>query len=234
MKILRLVIMAFVILSAILAGCTQNGSASPSAPAGTDPEQSVSPTSETTGPSAIPCPILDSTPSPSDNYKAEQKVYDLFSKEDKSTADNRALLAALPDMNWTKYSRYCASLGAEAYNLMDWLYQLDLTEEADIIHVMKSTQGLDGAYAEGYSGVLSNLLSTHTQTFVRCLAQTNDEDIPLLCGFAAYHLGYGGLEEQRAKIIADINALLDDGTLDDREQQAATQLRDALSDPEAC
>ena len=234
MKTLRIFIVMFVAFLTVLTGCAQKGSGSASEPTGSDPRQSASPAPETMGPSASANPTMDSTPSPSDNYEAEQKVYDLFNKDEKSAADIKVLLTALPDMNWTKYSRYCSSVGAEAYDLMDWLYNLDITDEADIIHIMKSTQGLDGAYAEGFCGVLANILSAHTELFVRCLAQTDDEDIPLLCGYAAYYLGYGGLEEQRAMIIADINTLLDGSTLGDREQQAATQLRDALSDPEAC
>ncbi len=160
-------------------------------------------------------------------------MFDLFGREDKSDADVAALLAVLPDMNWSRYDRYCRSIGGDAYGLMDWLYGLALTDETDIVNLMKSTDGLDGAYSEGYSGVLANLATADPARFVRCLAQTDDGDLPLLCGYTAYYLGYSGLEGRRGQLIAALEALLDGKTLGDGERYACRGLLDALNKPPA-
>jgi hypothetical protein len=168
---------------------------------------------------------------PAESYDAEKTVYDLFEREDKSDVDVAALLAALPDLSWSRYDRYCRSVGGDAYELMDWLYGLTITDETGIVNLMKSTEGLDGAYSEGYSGVLANLATADPAKFVRCLAQTDDGDLSLLCGFTAYYMGYSGLEGERGELIAALEALLDGGILGDREQYACRGLLDALNKP---
>jgi hypothetical protein len=138
---------------------------------------------------------------------AEDKVHALF----QTKSDTKALLEALPDFNWRIYDQ---SYKDEAMDLLDWLSQQNITSEHDILCVLKSTKGLDGAYSEGYSNILSRIYLSITDKFIRSASQLGDAKIDALAQMLHY-----GLSDKKDQVLSGLIMLLDTGGLSEKEQR---------------
>ena len=120
-----------------------------------------------------------------------------------------AFLAALPEHDWRVYSGPEVILG-NIQGLADYVRTHQLTEE-DCSNLLRGDTGLDGAYAEAYSGVFTVAGTRQPYTLARAyfaLSEAEQESIwGLLCGIQD-----GGLPlEDRAAVEAWLERALEAG-----------------------
>lgn len=166
------------------------------------------------------------SPSVSFDFSAEAAVSTLLRSADQNTADFNKVFTELPDINWTEYDSYTKG---KAIDLIAWLYTANYRDDAQLLCLMRATSGLDGYMTEGYCGVLSKVITTDTKSFIACLAQMDQQEADQLCGYAAYGCGYRGETEPSRAALAEVKALLDDGTLTLEERTSAEKLLKALN-----
>jgi hypothetical protein len=151
--------------------------------------------------------------------QTEETIHRLLNDTTAGRPDVPRILELLPDINWRLYGlRF-----EDAPALIGWLYGLHITDQADILRLLRATRGLDGAFSEGYAGVVGKIFRAEPEAMVKCLAQLDDDQADLICGFIAYDCDYGYREEAK-DAISQTRALAEDGALADNERAAARRL----------
>jgi len=104
--------------------------------------------------------------------------------------------------------------------MMRWLENREYKSAEELVRVMESTNGLDGAYTEDYRGVLRRLFLKDMKGFIEALSNLDEEQTQLICSFTAYGLSYS----DTSVIKKDIEKLIDSGNLTLKEREAARAL----------
>jgi hypothetical protein len=164
--------------------------------------------------SAVPSPAYE------ENYDAEEIIADLFKGDEMSGEETTKLFDALPDINWSEYERYT---DGKAMELISWLYQRGSTERVELISIVNATDGLDGAFTEGYAAILDNAFIAEPEKFVKCLAQIDAAKAERADAYIAFDCAYGAREEVK-EAIALTKELISGDKLSAAEKQAAEQL----------
>jgi hypothetical protein len=217
-------IIVYITASVILIGMTacaapQNQAVTPA------PKVSEAAAAETTEASqAEALDTLEPSPSAAPDFEAEQKVFELFTATDRTGSDASEIIAALPEINWAEYERYTEG---KTMDLISWLYVLTIDDEAQVLSLMLSTEGLDGAYSEGFAGVLGRIYMADPYLFIQCLSQLEQAQAEAVCRYVAFDCGYG-VREDAQDAIADTRAFLKDDSLPAAERAAAGLLIDTL------
>lgn len=174
-------------------------------------------------PAAEEAPEVQSeAPSPErdENYDAERIVADLFKENATNEEDIKKLFATLPGINWSEYERYT---DGKAMDLIQWLYRRGMTDSEEILSIMNATDGLDGAFSEGYAAILDNAFMNGPEDFIKCLAQLDSAKAERVDAYVAYDCDWGGREEVKPAIITT-KELMAGSELTDTELKAAEQL----------
>jgi hypothetical protein len=145
---------------------------------------------------------------------AETAVHDLLMVGNAGTVDKEALMAKLPDLNWTVYA---GLYGKEAPDLLAWLYSQVFSDEKDIFRVLQATKGLDGAYSEGYASILAGIYDREPEKLIRQLAKLPEQKIDQVADLLAYGLSYFDM----GPIKTELQELTESSSLSEREQTSA-------------
>lgn len=191
------------------------------------PAPEASETAAATPSEAGQAEILDTPappPSAEPDFEAEQKVYELFSETDRTGSDASEIIAALPEINWAEYDKYTQG---KTMDLISWLYVLTIDDEQQVLSLMMSTEGLDGAYTEGFAGVLGRIYMADPYLFIQCLSQLEQAQAEAVCRYVAFECDYG-VREDAQDAIAATRAFLKDDSLQAAERAAAGLLIDTL------
>jgi hypothetical protein len=168
--------------------------------------------------------VLLDTPAPSPSatpdFEAEKKIFELFTASDLNGSNTGELIAALPEINWTEYDKYTQG---KTMDLIEWLYVLTIDNKEQALSLMNATDGLDGAYADGFAGVLGRIYTADPYLFVQCLSLLEQMQAEEVCRLVAYDCGYG-VREDAKDAIAATRAFLYDGSLLPAEREAARLL----------
>ena len=103
------------------------------------------------------------------------------------------------------------------------MYTLEITENEDIVSVLNATNDLDGAIAEGYSGIVAKLFTADVHKFIKCLGQLEMNKVKSVCPLVAYGCGYIANEKSK-QIVSDTKMLLNNSDLTDKEKEVTSQL----------
>lgn len=160
------------------------------------------------------------SPSSSESNNDELFIYKLFKGSKTNNDDTKKILSALQNINWNKYDQISKG---KAVDLIDWLYTLGITDNEDIVSVLNATNGLDGAIAEGYSGIVANLFTADVHKFIKCLGQLELSKVKSVCPLVAYGCGYTANEKSK-QIIFETKMLLNNSDLTDKEKEVTSQL----------
>jgi hypothetical protein len=155
--------------------------------------------------------------------QVEELVHGLM-KESETTPENAGkIIAALPEINWRIYSQLYddgpTDFDDGPMDLIDWLYRRDITEENEILSILKATHGLDGAYSEGYSSILANIYQADPSRFIRQAGLLNPRQLVNV----AFLLPYG-LYDQLDEAVADLTEMAENEKLPAAEQAAAREI----------
>lgn len=116
----------------------------------------------------------------------EQKVYDLFQNDKLNKKDIKELFRLLPYVDWG----VLAGISDETFfTLIEWLKQFDYINIEDMITVISSTNGLDGAYSESFAYMMKDLLIKDEPQLIKALTYVETEERELACFYLAYALG---------------------------------------------
>lgn len=155
----------------------------------------------------------------------EQFVLGLFRGDSTSEEDRRSIISALPGLNWSTYNKtYNKVSGQGAMELLTWLYTHPADNAADIACILKSTAGLDGAYAEQYTNVVGRMCSSNPQEFVRALSTLAEDRVDRICSF----VGFYSTENDMAATQDQLGRLADSSGLSTRDKALAERLIKAM------
>jgi hypothetical protein len=168
----------------------------------------------------------ETTPAPATDITAQQEqtqyIYDLFQGAETSAEDQPEIILAIKDIDWGEYERISQGKSIE---LIEWLYMLDISDEAQISSLMQGTTGLDGAYSEGYSSILANIFIADQKKFISLLSQLEAAQISKVADYVAY--GYGGATGSE-QVKADLSTLIESGSLANAERDVAQEIFTAM------
>jgi hypothetical protein len=130
-----------------------------------------------------------------------------------------AILDALPDIDWTLYSKQYGTVGddaAGAMDLLEWLSDSPLTAQGDNMYrIFQATKGLDGVMAEQYGIIVGEFYRSGRERFVKLLARLDEQSIEEVCRLTAYN-NYYHVEPEEAKKTAA--GLIEQTNLSDSER----------------
>lgn len=130
-----------------------------------------------------------------------------------------AILDALPDIDWTLYSKQYGTVGddaAGAMDLLEWLANSPFTTQGDNMYkIFQATEGLDGVMAEQYGIIVGDFFRNGRERFVKLLARLDEQSIEEVCRFTAYN-NYYHVEPEKAKQAAA--GLIEETNLSDSER----------------
>jgi hypothetical protein len=170
------------------------------APSASAPLETYITIQETNDPAALPA-NTDETAFNDPKYDEEKQISDLFHQEEIDKEDEKEILRLLSDINWCDYYK----LTDGDYQLIEWLNTLDITDSDALLSLLNATNGLDGAMADGFAGILADLLEKNPSTFISCLAQLTDSKADIILNLLRYDLSY---DEQGKTVISKLNELL--------------------------
>lgn len=137
-------------------------------------------------------------------------------------ACRRDVFTLLPDMDWAELGRMSAAEYPDdaVFALMEWLKSQDAYTESEIFWIQtgSTASGIDGAYAEAYDGLLSQVFFYDPAAFIRNLAKDWDagEDWRFHAVLGAAFDG-AWYPQELAAARETLNAALSDGTFTERE-----------------
>ncbi|MCY6371946.1 hypothetical protein [Clostridium ganghwense] len=101
----------------------------------------------------------------------EQQICNTFKKSYISKADTKKIIESLPKINWNKYEEVN---GEDGFELIRWIYELNIEDEEDIINMIKASKSLDAAYSELLAEKLKNMFLQNEIKFVEALSKVPD------------------------------------------------------------
>lgn len=134
-------------------------------------------------------------------YDEEKRVYEFFNQEVINKEDEKEIIRLLSGIDWIEYYR----LTDGDLKLMEWILQLEITESDDVLQLLNSTNGLDGAMADTYSSIMGNLLEKNMETFISCMTQLNEAKAEIVYNLIGYDLSY---DDQGEVVVTKLNELL--------------------------
>ncbi len=140
-----------------------------------------------------------------------EKTINIFKSNSLEDKSNRSeFFTLLKETSWNDMSSFDSNSTLE---ILDWIDSQKLSDE-EIANFLNSTTGLDGAYAEKYSVVVSNIYKDDANKFLRLLSQNSEENIDLITGFIAYYVS-----STNSKVIKDLsNKLLNSNEVNEKEK----------------
>lgn len=118
---------------------------------------------------------------------------------DMTQAQESELIHQLQFVDWGRLSGMEPGRDPAA-ELMDWLLGLEMEKKLDRLPYLYLMDGMDGAYAEGYSVLMGSLLLEDPERFVACLRCMNEETVDRVAAFAVFHVRYQQDESYRGKL----------------------------------
>lgn len=226
----RIIAMIIGILSvSVLAGCAQMGNNTGSSPsaviANSSASANFSPSASATSPETS-APLT--SPSPSSNLEpasygdTTQFIYDKYKGDKTNNADIKSILSALSGLNWTEFDKLT---GGRAVEFIQWLYKQDFSNQDSLILLLNSTKNLDGAFTDGYAGLITSLLRSNPKTFIESLAQLDESKAEIIYPLIAYGTGNG---THAGSSISDVQKLLAGNELSEKEKNVAHSLLKAM------
>jgi hypothetical protein len=131
------------------------------------------------------------------------------------------IFKALAQINWRILYRLYPEVSVDAIN---WLYKQKITDENDILCILKATKGLDGGLSEGYSGILGNIYREDSRRFIRLSSLLDTAQIDAVAQLLCYDLC-----PDKADIIAELKDFQKNDRLTDQEQLVVGDILYALS-----
>jgi len=172
-------------------------------------------------------PAAPATPDEDPDAAAEidqsQYIFDLFRGEETSAEDGEKIILALGDIDWSEYGRISRINEAEPFELLDWLYHQEINGDEQIRSLQQGTRGLDGAYADIYSSILTRVFLADQMKFLSLLEGLNEKQISDVVHLVAY-----GCWQEPEQIKADLVTLIEAGDLDAAAKAAAEELLETL------
>lgn len=162
---------------------------------------------------------VNSLENPENNI--EQYIYELIEKSETDDKTKKEIFSLIKNIDWKKLNNVNENA---AIKLLDWLDKSEISSETDIENLLKATKGLDGAIAEKYSTIISNLYLKDKRKFIKCLSELPIDNIDFVCSFVAYGCSYGNLKQ----ILDDTNKLLNTEKLSNQEKIAVEKLIESL------
>jgi hypothetical protein len=121
-------------------------------------------------------------------------------------------------MNWAVYYQ---AYGDETYGIINWLSLQDITEDSQVLAILKAYAGLDGTFSEGYAGILAKLYRNDSAQWLRLAAGLDEDNVGILAPHTVYGLRHFETFEQNK---ADLERLLSAGTLTSAEAAVADKI----------
>lgn len=121
--------------------------------------------------------------------EAEQKVHVLFNTPSANgDSFKAAVLEAVTDINWRIYTQLYGS--DETMLVLDWLLGLEITNQQDVLSILKGTTGLDGAYTESYASLLARLYLDNPALYIKSASTLDEATIDTVARLLHYGLSY--------------------------------------------
>jgi hypothetical protein len=130
---------------------------------------------------------------------AEERVHELMKAQ--GPVGMTTILRAMSEFNWRIYSELYRD---DIVDVMNWLYEQTITEDEDIMLVLKTTDGLDGAFSETYSDVIAKIYKADSQEFIKLAGRLDDSQIDNI----ARHLCYG-LSDMKDQVVQELKKYVD-------------------------
>lgn len=143
-----------------------------------------------------------------DGIKGNEEFYSLFASSVIRERSKNGMDALADYWIYLDWGRYANTYGPdETFALMDQFKEFVISAPYDwnMATAIRATQGLDGAYADYYSGVLADLFEADKATFsFACLGMASDHDETKVLEMLAYHWNITPAEA-REKLEAERN-----------------------------
>lgn len=114
----------------------------------------------------------------------EGKIHELFINRNTRAENKNKVIALLASINWNTYFK---AYGNEGLDLMDWLSDQKVSVD-ELITILSSTYGLDGAYTESYCHLVSTLYVKDRLVFIKALSRIEPDQVEPIISYVAYDL----------------------------------------------
>lgn len=151
----------------------------------------------------------------------EEQIHILFKDEKNSTEKAKKIIALLPGINWSNYFK---AYDTEGFDLMNWLSTQKIDQE-NLITILSSSYGLDGAYADSYCHLVSTLYLKDRLSFIKALSSIEPEQVDTIVSCVSYDFS----KDNASREISELEKLHDTDDLFPREKDMIMKLVDALS-----
>jgi hypothetical protein len=165
------------------------------------------------------------------SLSAVRRVHETFqSLEVEDEEGFYEIIALLPDIDWSVYTREYGAAGDNglgAVELLEWIADNPLTMQGDnMLNIFRANKGLDGVVAEQYSVITGSFYRLDTERFVKLLAMLDEQSIDRVCYHTAYN-NYYHLEPEEA--IEAINARFEGRALSEKETYVVETMVKSMS-----
>lgn len=149
-------------------------------------------------------------------------IHELIKKDEQTPAEIARIIHSFRDLEPEYYHNI---EGANFYEVVDWLYQLDTPiKQNHIDDIFTLHDQLDGAASETYSAMMYELFQEAPLQFVQSLSNCETEKIKHIASMIAYHAGYFDSSE----VIANTKLIFSSKKLSTKEKSTVEEILNAL------